>query len=358
MGHLKEKNNYYETGRAKLFLVVGMVLAMFCSAVIALYLLNNLAALTVCIPMVVFIIGLFINQQIERRKILLDLEKLSQMMIAVAEGCEAQPEIEYKQGQMGLVFTNFQKLSTVLQSTRTVALQDRRFLKDTLSDISHQLKTPLASLKLFIELLNRKGIDEDKKTQLLAEASNQIERMEWLILALLRQARIEAGAVIFEKTACDMQQTLKSAVMAVKHLTEPKNQKVKIELSAKEEGPMLLQCDGPWLIEALVNLLKNASDYTEEGTDILLEAEQNDLFTRISVTDYGQGISEEDMAHIFERFYRGDRSVNPNSVGIGLSLVKSIVEGMGGQITVRSKEGEYTCFKMTFFNLYSVDKMV
>ena len=169
----------------------------------------------------------------------------------------------------------------------------------------------------------------------------QIERMEWLILALLRQARIEAGAVIFEKTACDMQQTLKSAVMAVKHLTEPKNQKVKIELSAKEEGPMLLQCDGPWLIEALVNLLKNASDYTEEGTDILLEAEQNDLFTRISVTDYGQGISEEDMAHIFERFYRVDkgRSRKLGGTGLGLAIVKNIAVQYGGTATAEMTPG-------------------
>ena len=99
----------------------------------------------------------------------------------------------------------------------------------------------------------------------------------------------------------------------------------------------------------MVNLLKNASDYSDENAEILVRAEENDLFIRVSVTDYGKGIPQEAMAHIFDRFYRVDKSVNPNSVGIGLSLAKTIVEGMNGQITVRSVEGEYTCFRVTFF---------
>ncbi|MCQ2540297.1 MAG: HAMP domain-containing histidine kinase [Acetatifactor sp.] len=345
---MEEKKNYYETDRANFLFAAGMIAALLAAVVIALGFLQDPVALLPSIPFVVYIVAAFIYHQAERKSTCADLEKLTALMRMVAEDETMQPEIEYKQGQMGLVFTDFQKLSAVLQSTRTVAHQDKKLLKDTISDISHQLKTPLASLKLFIELLSNSGITEERRTSLLAEAGNQIERMEWLILALLKQARIEAGAVAFEKTDCDLGRIIDDAVSTVAYLTEPRKQHVKLKLSTKDGEKVVFRGDGPWLTEALSNLLKNASDYSEEGTEILVQAEENELFTRVSVTDYGKGIPEKDLDHIFDRFYRVDKSVNPNSVGIGLSLAKTITEGMDGQITVRSKEGEYTCFRLTF----------
>lgn len=346
---MREKDNYYETDRAGIVFLAGIIAAGLSAVGIALGILKDPIALLPCIPIAVLAFSMFFFQQRERRNLCKDLERVSQIMVAAAENAGELPKIEYKQGQMGLVYTNLQKLSTVLQCTRSVALQDRIYLKNTISDISHQLKTPLASMKLFIELLSGQEVTEEKRQQLLIEAGNQVERMEWLILALLKQARIEAGAVTFEKKDCDVKQILETAVSAVKYLTEPRGQSVKVEITAKEGNTVWFKGDGPWLTEVLVNLLKNASDYSDVHSGILVQAEENDLFVRVSVTDYGKGIPQEAMAHIFDRFYRVDKSVNPNSVGIGLSLAKTIVEGMNGQITVRSVEGEYTCFRVTFF---------
>ena len=106
--------------------------------------------------------------------------------------------------------------------------------------------------------------------------------------------------------------------------------------------------DRDWLVEAVINLLKNASDYSGENTRIQIEVEQTQIYTRIYVKDEGVGIAEEELPHIFERFYRVHQEVNPNSVGIGLSLTKSIVEGMGGSIRVKSEVGNYTWFILTF----------
>lgn len=346
---MREKEKYYETEKAGIVFLAGSIAALLAAVVIALGILKNPLSLLPCIPIAALAAFLFSYQQRKLRAFCRDLERLSQIMVAAAENTGELPPIEYKQGQMGLAFTNLQKLTTVLRSTQAAALQERIYLKNTISDISHQLKTPLASMKLFIELLAGQEVPEKQRQQLLLEAGNQVERMEWLILALLKQARIEAGAVTFEKKECEMKLILDTAVSAVSYLTEPKGQRVKVELAAQEGSELLFRGDGPWLTEVLVNLLKNASDYSEEHSEILVRAEENDLYVRVSVTDYGKGIPQEAMAHIFDRFYRVDKSVNPNSVGIGLSLAKTIVEGMDGQISVRSREGEYTCFRVTFF---------
>ena len=185
---------------------------------------------------------------------------------------------------------------------------------------------------------------------MLREAGKQLDRMEWMVLAMLKLARIEAGSVQFEKKECDVIEVLRTAEDAVSYLLEKRKQRV--EIKGKEDntdiGSVKVCCDKEWLTEAIINLLKNASDYSGENTCITIRTEENNLFTRIQIEDEGVGISEEVIPHIFKRFYRVDNAVNPGSVGIGLSLTKSIVEGMGGTIKVKSEVGKYTCFTITF----------
>ena len=120
----------------------------------------------------------------------------------------------------------------------------------------------------------------------------------------------------------------------------------KLTVNCGEE--ISLSCDGDWLVEAVINLLKNASDYSGNDKSIWVEVEQTKVYTRIYIKDEGPGIPEKEIPNIFKRFYRVNQEVNPNSVGIGLSLTKSIIEGMGGSIRVKSEEGKYTWFVVTF----------
>ena len=189
--------------------------------------------------------------------------------------------------------------------------------------------------------------DEEKRMRVLNESKNQLTRMEWMVLSLLKLARIEAGAIQFDRKECDLKLLLLQARDSVTYLTESREQEVHVIC---EDGRKLV-CDGDWLVEAIINLLKNASDYSPEKTEITVEVEHNPVFTRIYVKDHGMGIAEKDIGNIFKRFYRVHHDVNPNSVGIGLSLTKSIVEGMGGKITVRSEEGAYTWFIITFVHV-------
>lgn len=274
-----------------------------------------------------------------------EMERISGIMADIMEQEAEPPTEEYKEGTVGILYSNFYKLLYALKESRNREMKEKIFLRDIISDISHQLKTPLASLNVFVDLLSEdKVTDGEKRKQILGEAGNQLNRMEWMVLSMLKLARIEAGAIQFNKTETLLLPVLSEAAEAVQYLAGNKHQSISIDCPED----VCLLCDGDWLTEAVINLLKNASDYSEAETDIRLEVEVTNVFTRIYVKDEGTGIPERELPNIFKRFYRVDHSVNPNSVGIGLSLTKSIIEGMDGSIHVKSEEGAYTWFILTF----------
>ena len=262
-----------------------------------------------------------------------ELRAIVDIMNQILEAPEQVPAEPYKQGELGELYTNLYKLVQALKESNRKEQEEKIFLRDIMSDISHQLKTPLASLTVFLDLLYDGRVpDVDKQKQMLLESKNQVSRMEWMVLSMLKLARIEAGAIQFEKHPCSLYAIVAQAKESVAYLTEKRGQQIDVD----------------WLTEAIINLLKNASDYSGEQTTIHIWTEDNPMYTRIYVKDEGCGIAESELKNIFKRFYRINKEVNPNSVGIGLSLTKSIVEGMGGKISVRSELGCYTQFILTF----------
>lgn len=294
---------------------------------------------------VLFLIVIYIITYKGLNQVYSEVENISEMMTEMMEGKEDLPEEQYKEGAVGVLYSNFYKLVGILQESRNRELNEKIFLRDIISDISHQLKTPLASLNVFVDLLLEDKVQDDvQRKRILREAENQLTRMEWMVLSMLKLARIEAGAIQFEKKKVPLQPLLMQAVEGVQFLV--KNRKQSLQVICDENIEMF--CDGDWLTEAIINLLKNASDYSVEGKRIWVEVEDTNVFTRIYVKDEGLGIAEEEIPNIFKRFYRVHQEVNPNSVGIGLSLTKSIIEGMDGSIRVKSEEGKYTWFVLTF----------
>lgn len=274
------------------------------------------------------------------------------------EMIRAYKATELQEGTVGIFYDNFEKLIHMFQESRRKEKSEKEYLQDVMSDISHQLKTPLASMDVFLDLIvNDKISSEDERKMILGEASNQVSRMEWMVLSMLKLARIEAGAIAFDIGDVNLAAVLSEVAGGVKYLIDTRGQKLTIDCPED----INVKADGPWLTEAIINIVKNASDYSAQQVDadssekagkevgqICIKVEQNAIFTRIYISDNGMGMSEETMTHIFERFYRESSEVNPNSVGIGLSLSKSIVEGMGGKITVESKLGEGSTFKVQF----------
>lgn len=274
-----------------------------------------------------------------------EVNNITRIMTDILYGIDDIPKEEYKPGEIGNLYTGMYKLVMALKQSNIKEQEEKIFLRDIISDISHQLKTPLASLSVFIQLLKENRVkDREKQKQILEEAQNQITRMEWMVLSMLKLARIEAGAIEFNIKENNLSNIIHQAVEAVNYMTVTKKQTV----IADVDENMILLCDADWLTEALINLLKNASDYSDCESRIKVCAEHNSMFTRIYIMDWGMGIAPDNLKNIFKRFYRVNNEVNPNSVGIGLSLTKSIIEGMGGRISVESELGKYTTFKLTF----------
>lgn len=326
-------------------IIIFMVYAVFCYEI-----LEQLNWKFYILLLIFFILEIVIYI-ITRRQlsgICKDIRQVTDIMTDILEQKENIPKEEYKQGEIGNLYTNLYKLVMAMKQSSMKEKEEKIFLRDIISDISHQLKTPLASLSVFLELLCDGRVNEaEKQIQMLEESKNQVTRMEWMVLSMLKLARIEAGAIQFDKKSYNLSSVISQAVLAVTYLTEEKGQRILVNV---DKGVMLV-CDSDWLTEAIINLLKNASDYSNEGADICVEAEMNPMYTRIYIKDEGIGISDEEQRNIFKRFYRVNNDVNPNSVGIGLSLTKSIIEGMGGKIAVRSELGKYTHFIITFTHL-------
>ena len=296
------------------------------------------------------------------------VENVTEMMTEMIEndGEYETNDKELREGSIGDLYNIFDKLVNMFREGKKRESLEKERLQEVMSDISHQLKTPLASMSVFLDLLidDKVGSEEERK-KFLVESKNQIDRMEWMVLSMLKLARIEAGAVSFEIGEVSLSTIIGEAVGSVSYLTEGRGQTITVDCPEDVK----IKADGQWLTEAVINILKNASDYSaidnmtdgnnsdkatsdyfndEKKRRIEIYVEKNSVFTRINIRDHGMGMTEETMTHIFERFYRASSGVNPNSVGIGLSLSKSIVEEMNGRITVDSTLGEGSIFKIQF----------
>ncbi|MCM1135230.1 MAG: HAMP domain-containing histidine kinase [Clostridium sp.] len=247
-------------------------------------------------------------------------------------------------GTLYQLFAAVDQLATALQSKVQTEQKNKDFLKDIISDISHQLKTPVAALTMYVEIMG----DEPERPELVkefsAKAMQSLERMSQLIQALLKVMRIDAGTIIFDKRQVPVRELVEQAAGDLQTRAKAEGKHIIIE---GNDGAAV-SCDLAWTKEALSNLIKNALDHTELGGLISISWERTPLMLKLSVADNGSGIAGEDIPHIFKRFYRSKKSVDRQGVGLGLPLAKSVFEGQGGILSVSSAEGEGSVFEVTF----------
>ncbi|PJI07900.1 MULTISPECIES: sensor histidine kinase [Clostridium] len=258
---------------------------------------------------------------------------------------------EYRDGELGKLSTSFNKMSSIIENTFDTLKKEKGFLKNTMQDISHQLKTPLSSLKIFNELLLNQSVKDEKTlNEFLHESQKQLDKMEWLIINLLKMAKLDAGAIEFRNRDSSIEETIDESVKLLRPMYTVKNQKMIVESSDKA----YFAHDRKWLIEAFSNIIKNCIEHTDDEGKIKITIYNSPIMVKVTIGDNGAGISKEDLPHIFERFYKGKGVYNKNSTGIGLSLAKSIIENQGGFITVKSVIGVGTTFNIVF--LYDKEK--
>ena len=223
-------------------------------------------------------------------------------------------------------------------------LREKEFLKNTISDISHQLKTPLAALNIYNGLLQDEDIEVSSVKEFAGLSEQELDRIETLVQSLLKITRLDAGAIVLEKNAENVADMMRDIELHFAY--RARQEKKEIILSGSDH--LSLFCDRDWLNEAIDNIVKNAFDHTESGATIRVAWNELPSGVQIVITDNGCGIHPEDIHHIFKRFYRSRFSKDKQGIGLGLPLAKAIVEAHNGTIEVDSELGIGTTFTMNF----------
>ena len=251
---------------------------------------------------------------------------------------------ENTEGELSELQNQIVKITMMLQKQNEIMINDKNELTIALSDISHQIKTPLTSINIMIDILKEQNIDENLKREYLHEITKQLNSINWLITVLLKLSRLDADAVKFKKEEIDLECLVNEIKQKMAIALELKNQT--LETSIRKNSKMI--GDYNWTKEAITNIVKNCIEHTGEGKKIFIEATENTLYSQIIIKDEGEGIDEKDLPYIFNRFYKGKGS-SKESFGIGLALAKSIIEKQAGEIKVRSEIGKGTEFRIQIF---------
>lgn len=248
------------------------------------------------------------------------------------------------EGAIFQIFSSIEQLATMLQSKNETEHKAKEFLKDTISDISHQLKTPLAALTMYQEIIESEPENAETVKQFAAKMGISLKRMEQLILSMLKITRLDTGNIVFEKKSCRVSELITHSVNEL--TTRAKNENKQIQIDG--DGEQQLICDMEWTGEAIGNIVKNALDHTQAGGIVRITWDRAPAMFQIFISDNGSGIAPEDIHHIFKRFYRSKQSLDTQGIGLGLPLAKSIIEGQDGVISVQSEIGNGTMFTLSF----------
>ena len=253
---------------------------------------------------------------------------------------------ENSEEELSILKNELYKVTVMLRENASNSLKDKINLKTALEDISHQLKTPLTSILIILDnLIDNPEMDYQTRMEFLHDLKRESTRIQSLIQSILKLSKFDSNTVQFIKQDIYLKQIVDEAIKNTGSLADLKNIKIKVD-GNKE---IKLNCDLLWQTEAVTNILKNCIEHSSENTKIDIKYNNNSVYSYITITDYGEGISREDIPHIFERFYRGKNSAN-ESIGIGLSLSKTIIESNNGIISVESNSDK-TTFMIKYFKL-------
>lgn len=255
------------------------------------------------------------------------------------------PELsKCSEGQLGILQSEIYKVVALLNEQTNNTSKQNKYMADMLSDISHQIKTPLAAITIMTDLLDSGGLTEDKRAEYIGNIESQVKRITWLIRNLLTLSQLEAEVLKLKRQRVTAKKLLENACEPFLVMAELKG--VALDIKANDE--MELDCDIHWTTEAISNIVKNCIEHTDCGGAVLVSASQNNFALTITISDNGAGISKEKLPHIFERFYKADNKAG-DSVGIGLAMSKQIIMRQNGTITAESEEGKGTRFLVRFY---------
>lgn len=249
---------------------------------------------------------------------------------------ENQPPdiLDNKEGELGMLKTEIGKITGKLTYQAAYLDEEKQRMADALSDISHQMKTPLAAISIMADLLDSPDLPQEKQKEFLHNIKSAQRQMQWQVETLLKMAKLDAGAVVMQSRLCNIEDVIRRAGEPVSVLMELKGQHLRLENIAGST----VNCDANWTAEALGNIIKNCAEHTNEGGEIIVSQGDNPMYTWISVVGGGEGIPREDLPYIFKRFYKG-KNARKDSTGIGLPMSLLILKKQNGDIEVENING-------------------
>ena len=306
------------------------------------YIKFNILKIFILLLSFMILIYLFVRYYFKRdneiEKIIKCLEKINQKNYEIDIN-------NVSEDKLSILKHEIYKTTVMLKENTEKANQDKINLKNSLQDISHQLKTPLTSSIIMLDnIIDDLENDIEIKPEFIKKVKKDISKISFLIQSILKLSMFESNTITFIRKEIPVKKIINSSIENIENLCDLKN----IKIVVKDRSKNKIYCDYRWQVEALTNILKNAVDYSFNDSIIIVEVDKNNTYTQIKIKDFGKGMSEDETINIFKRFYKGKNS-SSDSNGIGLSLAKAIIEKDNGRVIVNSLKGEGTTFSIKYF---------
>lgn len=304
---------------------------------------------SILLTLLIVIICIFVKYNKNQNK---KISEITKYIEDINRGIYTLSIQENSEDELSILKNELYKITVMLREQSENSIKDKMQLKKSLEDISHQLKTPLTSITIMLDnLLDNPNMDVDIRNDFIKSIYREISNINFFIQALLKLSKFDVNTIKFNRKEEKIKDIIDQAQQNVETLCDLR--KIKIETipdfgQAPFRNPEVV-CDIKWQVEAITNIIKNCVEHSESGTKISIKYGKNDLYSEILIEDQGSGIDPEDLKHIFERFYKGKNS-RKDSVGIGLSLAKTIIEKDNGYITVESEMGKGSKFCIRYLN--------
>ena len=325
------------------WIVAGLFLSMSVITLSLFFITKQTAVLlTGGVLLLCALIWLFLLTQIFGKRLSAFTSVLCQTLDHMIEGNEAPLRPEDSETMLARICYRLSRLYQIMQENRRKVDEERRELQSLISDISHQVKTPVSNLKMAADTLLEKPVSEAERIDFIRGIFSQTDKLDFLFQVLVKTSRLETGVIQLEKKPGRLFDTVAQAMSGIVYAAEKKEITVSVDCSED----LTVSHDGKWTSEALFNLLDNAVKYTPAGGKIAVSVVLWEMYVEIKVTDTGKGISESNQAAIFRRFYREEEVHDQQGVGIGLYLAREIVTRQGGYIKVVSEPGKGSEFSI------------
>lgn len=283
--------------------------------------------------LIIIIINIYINKNNR------DIKKLIYYVEEINKKNYKLDMISNKEGYLSILQNEIYKTMVMLKESAVNSLSDKQKLKNSLSDISHQLKTPLTSISIMLDnIIDNEDMEEDIRNDFIMDIKREIVNINFLVYNILKLSLFDTNTVKLKKEIISINKVIEEAIKNVSLLADLKN----IEIKLENKKTVDVKLDFKWEIEALTNIIKNSIEHSYEEGIVLINVEATDLYTEVMIKDFGCGIDKKDIKNIFKRFYK--LNDNDNGFGIGLSLAKEIIEADNGRIKVKSELGKGTIF--------------